>query len=58
MTGQPKVLLLPGVDRALALALHQQRATDCQQRGHQPTARHDVGYTCDWCGLILDGPDP
>ena len=55
---QPKILLLPGVNRTLALALHHRRVQDCQQRGHQPDVRQDVGVTCAWCGLILPGLDP
>lgn len=55
---QPKVLLLPGVDRAIALALHHQRIPHCRIYGHRPDIRHDVGVTCSHCGLILPGLDP
>lgn len=56
---QPRILVLPGVQPALAQLLHRVRVRDCQARGHhRPTARHDVGFTCSHCGLILDGVDP
>lgn len=53
-----RILILDGVDPAFAWHLYHQRAPLCWERGHRPTARHDVGITCDWCGLILDTVDP
>ena len=56
---QPRILVLDGVDPALARLLHLIRVRDCQAAGHhRPIVRHDVGFTCSHCGLILDGVDP